>query len=733
MPDTYAVSDSPITKPEDDLYERGEFCSLLADELCLREDMPSVVIGLEGDWGSGKTSCINLAKTRLIKKQKDEKDYTKKPILVTFNPWRISTLDSLVEGFFLELASAIGTLDAAKVKNVARGILSFAKYLSPIRFIPGAEPWASLISSIGTSLGDSLGAAAEFAGLSLERRRENLVKSMEKMNRPVVVFIDDVDRLPPEEIRTLFQLIKCIADFPRVAYLVAYDPAPVIAALSYDGVIDGRNYLEKIVQVAYQMPRCGYYHRHIHLEKAIESLLQNNLKKKLDDNEQKLLEEVFKNSLFAALKTPRQVKRLLNGVYMASRALKSEVCFADILVLKILETVFPEVARNLAIPCYYDSFIESSIDPRDSANGRPERSCLKRIAIDDSDRHRPIKRFLDDVLPCKDTGNGNHDDDERNSRKDTQTESACELRDEAERILGFLFPNADDSRFREYLLDKNIHGSISNRVWLGDSFIKYLHQGIYSRAFCINEAKYFLGSNSEEIKNILKDHKNHINYWINKVNYVIADSTIINPKDLIEECVLFYANEDPEYSYNNYLFRFIDIINYKSNSSISNIEINKFLTIDSHFELSTYIVHCLFNGSPHKIQSKTNKNDLKNIWLDITKKIFDRDKIFTYKKPYWLLSNCFDLEPTETRKYLGKQLVERSWADRFLEPLRKQAESKEVIAPLPKYLPSNWFSILDAHFHEDPIIMKVLKEWQEGQSQEPQTVSSPSSEETPSS
>lgn len=706
MPDTYAVSDSPITKPEDDLYERGEFCSLLADELCLREDMPSVVIGLEGDWGSGKTSCINLAKEQLIKRRDDEKAYTNKPILVTFNPWRISTLDSLVEGFFLELASAIGTLDTAEVKNVARGILSFAKYLSPIRFIPGAEPWASLITSLGTSLGESIGAAAEFAGLSLERRRESLVKSMEKMNRPVVVFIDDVDRLPPEEIRTLFQLIKCIADFPRVAYLVAYDPTPVIAALSYNGVIDGRNYLDKIVQVVYPMPLCGQFHRREHLENAARELF-DNIRQTPDEDEEQLLMQVFNDVHIESLvNTPRQIKRIINNTYIASCTLKNEVCFSDILVLKVIETVFPYIAEQLYKSYNYSLFTNPSIDPLDYYNCNYLR---------EPDTNKSIKNFLNNILK----------DNKRLKEKIEELKIA----------LGFIFPNADDSIYAN-TQHNNRYRTKLNRICNGNSFMKYLHFGSYERAFSIKEASFIFEKNKEEIKIILERHKEHAAEWIDLLASLVYENDIVikNNTDIFEYILSFFIKYSGQKDYTYSLLKLIDALAFKYDCYKINEYFDSIIQNLDYFDFITNATRIMVGSMyPFKIQSQIDKEKLRDSWLKVMKERVVPNDLFNLPHPHWALYAWFELAQLDAQDYVVKKLREELWARKFIEPYREKAESGEEIGSFPAFLPEDWFTVLKEHFESDPNIMKVLEWWRREHVQEQHPVSLPSSGGTPSS
>ena len=150
-------SAKPIVSKSEDKFERLSFAEHLGNFLCLDKDAASIVIGIEGKWGDGKTSCINLVKEALNEKKP-------KPIIVDVNPWLISSLDSVIEGFIIELASAIGLQDTSKKgNNAAQKVLQFGKILSPIKLIPGVEPWGSIVESVLKNVGQSAKAASELA------------------------------------------------------------------------------------------------------------------------------------------------------------------------------------------------------------------------------------------------------------------------------------------------------------------------------------------------------------------------------------------------------------------------------------------------------------------------------------------------------------------------------------------------------------------------------------------
>jgi predicted KAP-like P-loop ATPase len=88
------------------------------------------------------------------------------------------------------------------------------------------------------------------------------MKELGAIDVPIVVLVDEVDRVEDDEIRSIAQLVRSVADFPGISYVLAYDPKRVIQALGGaekdDTLRDergrGRAYLEKIVQLQIPLP-----------------------------------------------------------------------------------------------------------------------------------------------------------------------------------------------------------------------------------------------------------------------------------------------------------------------------------------------------------------------------------------------------------------------------------------------------------------------------------------------
>lgn len=98
---TYQLEkDLPITKKEDDILDREKFAECLTAAIInytnKEKNTDGLVIGLEGEWGSGKTSLLNLMKAEL----------GNRVILRTFNSWLATDQTSLVTEFFKTIISA---------------------------------------------------------------------------------------------------------------------------------------------------------------------------------------------------------------------------------------------------------------------------------------------------------------------------------------------------------------------------------------------------------------------------------------------------------------------------------------------------------------------------------------------------------------------------------------------------------------------------------------------------
>lgn len=199
----------------------------------------------------------------------------RKPRVMEFNPWQLSGSGGIAEAFFTEMGIALGTgtagekkaaLDAqGLLKKVAKrfglgGKIAGAAGLGLAAF--GKTEAAAAAGTVAASLNqmaDLSNAGSEAsepdAELPLHLLKQKLNDSLKKCEWPLLVVIDDIDRLTTSEILNVFQLVKVNADFSKVIYLLLFERNLVCGALDDVSKNRGNEFLEKIIQVGYHVPR----------------------------------------------------------------------------------------------------------------------------------------------------------------------------------------------------------------------------------------------------------------------------------------------------------------------------------------------------------------------------------------------------------------------------------------------------------------------------------------------
>lgn len=268
-------------------------------------DKASFVIGIEGEWGEGKSSFIKLLQDAL----RSEKDEAKRPTIVDFNPWWFEGSDQLLRHFFDEL---LGQIDrsgrwTAPARKFMRGLAGL---------LDGGGKAAQLIPDPSVM---AAGKAAETASgllhkLGVEKTRSAQVLKasskhvLEAQQFKTIVFIDDLDRLPAREIVELFRVIKAVADLPNIVYVIAYDRAIVASALDDVHKARGEAYLEKIVQLPYRLPKPTQAQFFAYNAALLAGYVGTDTAASTDKNKE---QETLAMVVNALLPLPRDVKRLL--------------------------------------------------------------------------------------------------------------------------------------------------------------------------------------------------------------------------------------------------------------------------------------------------------------------------------------------------------------------------------------------------------------------------------------
>lgn len=334
---TVIATDRPIGDPKDDEFGRDLFAQALANALVLPVGAPSIVAGIEAEWGTGKTSVLNLVAHHLKRHQPE-------PIVVRLEGWLLSAGEGTLLRFLGQLAVALGGKDKGPGANkAAKKLKLFSDLLAPISLVPGI---GKLVHDGVEGVAKGGQAIAHLINGDVEGKKKAVVEALRAADRPIVVILDDLDRLEPSEIRQAFRFVKAVADFERVAYLLAYDPDPVQRALSFDGVYDGQGFLEKIVQLAYPLPRPDYWAIKKYLHSRLAPFLDGA---NLEDHERRRLDDLYSaGGLAHSIRHPRDANRLANRVSISLRATRREVNAADVIAFETIAMRFPQVAIAIA-------------------------------------------------------------------------------------------------------------------------------------------------------------------------------------------------------------------------------------------------------------------------------------------------------------------------------------------------------------------------------------------------
>lgn len=324
--DPYA-SDAPLEGRDGDRLQRWPFAERIADTLATRSDPTSLVVGVYGRWGEGKTTVLRFIEQRL----KDA--HSGSVVVVRFNPWLFTSDTDLFLGFFAQIATAIEQQLESGRRKLGRIMKTYGGVVAGLAGGVVAGLAGLDLSKIGE----------ELANATPDELRGRLEDALAKKKTRIVVLLDDIDRLDKNEAQAVFRLLKVAADFRWTSYVLAFDPEVVAAALSerYPGRGDGGGeFLDKIVQVPLPLPPVP--------KEVLRKLLFTDVDRVLRDAEITLCErdiarfvQQFDESLLHRVETPRAAKRYVNALQFALPLLKGEVDVVDLLLIEALRVFHP--------------------------------------------------------------------------------------------------------------------------------------------------------------------------------------------------------------------------------------------------------------------------------------------------------------------------------------------------------------------------------------------------------
>lgn len=320
MDSTNYSSDSPVIAKEQDRFSRWAFSDRVAQVISKRTDPSSIVIGLYGIWGDGKTSVLNF-----IEKSLEKNDNV---ICIKFNPWRFGTEEELLTGFFFTIADALDT----ELVTTGDKFKAFVKRTaSDVTSLAGVEGVGNIVSSF-------------ISTIDINELRKRVENELQNAKKRILVLIDDVDRLEKTEIHTLFRIVKLTADFKYTSYILAFDKDVVATSLQdrYSSTMHnaGEAFLEKIIQIPLHLPSIE---KQVLREFCFQGIDEAVRLAEIDLSQVQIQDFVnsFSYAFDDCLTTPRKAKLYGNILLFALPILKDEVNPVDLMLIEGIRVFCP--------------------------------------------------------------------------------------------------------------------------------------------------------------------------------------------------------------------------------------------------------------------------------------------------------------------------------------------------------------------------------------------------------
>jgi hypothetical protein len=343
-------TDIPVDIIEKDELEVKVYIESLSE--FITECSTPMTIAIQGDWGSGKTSMMNM-----IRQNVDSK-----VVSIWFNTWQYSQFEmasylsvSLLSNFLEKIGA---NEKAKKLQKIAEKAKLFAKDFA-VGFVD---------ANLGGAMADHANAALngnteQNLAQILENLKEDIKKDVDaklkKENKKrIVVFVDDLDRLAPEKAVELLEVLKIFMDVPNCVFVLAVDYGVITQGLikkfgDQVGHSKGKSFFDKIIQLPFTVPTSRY-----DISQYIKNLLSGVVGGNVDENDIKAYREIADSSIGS---NPRSLKRLFNSFILLNKVASKKDMFVDEAVKKQdkQRVLFATLCLQMAFPELYEFMIRN--------------------------------------------------------------------------------------------------------------------------------------------------------------------------------------------------------------------------------------------------------------------------------------------------------------------------------------------------------------------------------------
>ncbi|CAD0009468.1 KAP family P-loop NTPase fold protein [Flavobacterium chungangense] len=377
-------TDKPASIQSEDCFQRYEFSKRIASIVAKPSIDKSLIIGLYGRWGEGKTTVMNFI----------QKELPKETIIVNFNPWLFSDEQHLLKSFFTSISASLGASNKTKKEKIGELLSDYGGAIGSVTQLVGFN--TDGLEKLGNKLKST----------SAEELKKRIDELIIQSGKNIVVFVDDIDRLDITEVQYVFKLVKLVGDFPRTCYILSFDDEMVSAALSPkyggDSKSAGYNFLEKIIQIPLKIPKAS--------KKALSKYSLDLLNKVLDDNSIDLNQsesneflEVFDNAFLPIMDNPRLGIRFANSLSFSLPLLNGEVNISNLMILEGLKIFYPSlydfIRNNGQLFLERTDRDQSDFNSKKQKQDEIKKEISQAIVIYDEKKQKVIIEMFEQLFP----------------------------------------------------------------------------------------------------------------------------------------------------------------------------------------------------------------------------------------------------------------------------------------------------------------------------------------------
>jgi hypothetical protein len=307
---------APLEDFEHDALGRATFVTAL-EELIGHPRQVSLNFGVEGIWGSGKTTLLLELRKRL---------HQKRATTIWLDTWSFREPERLLNAYFGELRDAIGkSLLTPRLASQLRGLIG--------RLAPLA----------GSRLGETISRMFTPADQhNLETSRHSLELLLKHSRAPIVVFLDDLDRIDGPELQTVLRAVRLVSDLPNLTHVLAYDRTR-LARLLFPKDATGalaRDFLGKVINVELSLPPPPRNLAFDLIDKSLLPFLEGLPRNAAEDFALRL-REISPTLLMEVLPTPREIRRVAAATAWIYRQMQRHLNAFDLFVLSAIQYRYP--------------------------------------------------------------------------------------------------------------------------------------------------------------------------------------------------------------------------------------------------------------------------------------------------------------------------------------------------------------------------------------------------------